>query len=163
MIEIRQATPDEAVIASEILTEAASWLIERSEPLWPLDSLTPEKFGPVAERGELYLAWLEGEAVGTISFQWEDKPFWPDVPAGESAFFHKVAVRRKAAGQGVAQAMIAWATEKARVAGMKYLRMDTAFERPKLRAVYEAMGFEYVGEKQVGQFHVALYELPLFR
>lgn len=161
MIEIRQATPGEAALASEILSEAASWLIERGEPLWPLDSLTPEKFRPVAERGELYLAWLEGEAVGTISFQWEDQPFWPEAPAGESAFFHKLAVRRKAAGQGVAQALIAWAIEKARAAGMKYLRMDTAFERPKLRAVYEKLGFQYAGEKIVGPFHVALYELAL--
>jgi hypothetical protein len=57
--------------------------------------------------------------------------------------------------------MILWAIEKAKAAGMKYLRMDTAFDRPKLRALYESLGFEYVGEKTVGQFHVALYQMPI--
>lgn len=160
-LEIRRATPEQAALASAILTEAAAWLIGRGEKLWEPEWLTPEKLRPVAERGELYLAWLEGEPVGTITLQWEDEPFWPDVPAGESAFFHKLAVRRGVAGHGVSRALVGWALEQARAAGKRYLRMDCAAERPKLRAFYESLGFEYHSDWWLGSFHAARYQLEL--
>jgi GNAT superfamily N-acetyltransferase len=160
-IEVRPASLEESALASSILTEAARWLIAKGEPLWPVEWLTPERFRSVAERGELFLAWEGSEAVGTITYQLEDKPFWPHVERGESAFFHKVAVRRRVARQGVARAMVEWAIEKARGDDLPYLRMDTHSKRPKLRAFYEELGFVYVEEKVVNGFDVALYELRL--
>lgn len=161
MIQILQASPEQAHLAVEILLEAVYWLNAKGEPLWQPDELPLEKFVATAERGELFLAFLEGEAVGTLTFQLEDKPFWPKLKYGESTFFHKVAVRRRVAGQGIARAMIEWAIERSRALGVSHLRMDTAFARPKLRAFYEDLGFVYAGDKMVWPHHVALYELPL--
>lgn len=131
------------------------------QPLWNPVQFTEEWALGAVERGELYLGCQGDEAVGTITFQYEDKTYWPDVLEGESAFFHKLAVRRSAAGSGVSKVLVNWAIEKARAEGKPYLRMDTHFERPKLRAFYESLGFECVGEKTVGEFYVALYEMRL--
>lgn len=160
-LEIRQATPEQIGLSSSILTEAALWAISIGQPLWKPEMLTEERLRPNLERGEIFLAWLGGEAVGNIFFQWEDKPFWPHLRRGESAFFHKVAVRRKVAGQGVARAMVEWAIEKARAEGAPYLRMDTHAKRPKLIRFYEELGFVFVEEKVVGGLEVALYEMKL--
>lgn len=164
-LEIRPASLEEVGVACDILQEAAKWLMDRGETLWHLDELTPERFHPVAGRGELFLAYLRSRAVGTFTYQLSDPLFWPDVPAGTSAFMHKVAVRREAAGQGVAAAMVAWARVRARASGLCYLRLDTDFGRPKLRGIYERLGFTCVGEKHLTRLgyplHVALYELKL--
>ncbi len=155
------ATPENAHFAAEILIEASEWAIAQGQPLWNPEQFTQEWARGGVERGELYLGWLEAKAVGTITFQYHDKAYWPEVPEGESAFFHKLAVRRSVAGLGVSRALVAWAIEKARTEGKSYLRMDTHFERPKLRSFYESLGFQDVGEKTVGGLHLALYEMRL--
>ncbi len=110
---------------------------------------------------------MNSRAVGTFTYQLSDLLFWPQIPAGTSAFLHKVAIRRKVAGQGVAAAMVAWAKEQAKAAGLSYLRLDTDFNRPKLRSFYERLGFTCVGEKHLTRLgyplHVALYELSCAR
>lgn len=162
---MRPASVEEAAVASDILSEAARWLTARGETLWHLNELTPEQLFPVARQGELFLAYRQGQAVGTLIYQHADPLFWPEVPAGISAFVHKVAVRREVAGQGVPAAMLAWAQERARAEGLSFLRLDTDFNRAKLRSFYEGLGFVYVGEKRVTRMgyslHVALYELRL--
>ncbi|WP_297860390.1 GNAT family N-acetyltransferase [Meiothermus sp.] len=164
-LKIKPASLEEVEVACDILQEAARWLMARGETLWHLDELTPEHFRPVAQQGELFLAYLNLRAVGTFTYQLSDPLFWPRIPAGTSAFLHKVAVRREVAGQGVAIAMVAWAKEQARAAGLSYLRLDTDFNRPKLRSFYERLGFTCVGAKQLTRLgyplHVALYELKL--
>jgi len=100
-----------------------------------------------------------------LTYQPTDPLFWLEVPAGTSAFLHKVAIWREVAGWGVAVAMIAWAKARAKAGGLSFLRLDTDFNRPKLRSLYEGLGFTYVGEKRLTRlgypFHVALYELKL--
>jgi len=158
---IAPATLENAHLASEILIEAAQWAIALGQPLWNPGIFTQDWARGGVERGELYLGWQAGEAVGTLTFQYQDTAYWPEVPLGESAFFHKLAVRRSVAGTGVARALVAWAIAKARAEGKRYLRLDTHFERPKLRAFYESLGFHYVGEKTVPPYRLALYEMPL--
>lgn len=41
--------------------------------------------------------------------------------------------------------MLAWAQERARAEGLAFLRLDTDFNRPKLRSFYEGLGFVCVG------------------
>ena len=50
-------------MASEILTEAACWLIERGEPLWQPEDLRAELLRPLVETGSLHLVRYY-EAVG---------------------------------------------------------------------------------------------------
>ena len=160
-LTVRPATLDEAPAASAILTEAARWLVSIDQPLWAPAHVTPEMLRPHAERGELHLALLHGDdPVGTMLLQWDDPTYWPHVPAGESAFVHRFAVRRKVAGGGVSGALLAFAEAAARAAGKRYLRLDCA-PRPRLCHVYESAGFRFHARRDMGAYVTHLYEKPL--
>ncbi len=162
-LQVRQAEPHEAGLVSSVLTEAAEWLRERGTPMWRADELSPERVAADVARGDFFVADREGGIAGVVKFQWEDELFWPDVPAGEAAYVHRLAVRRASAGGGVASALLQWAAERARSLGRDYLRLDCEASRPRLREVYERFGFRYHSDRVVGPYFVARYELPLVR
>jgi GNAT superfamily N-acetyltransferase len=104
---------------------------------------------------------VKGVPAGAIRFQEQDLLFWPDIPQADSAFVHRLVVRRAFKGQGVSQALLAWSVARARSLGKQYLRLDCDADRPKLRAVYEAFGFRLHSYRQVGPYYVGRYELPV--
>ncbi|MDH3494897.1 MAG: GNAT family N-acetyltransferase, partial [Acidobacteriota bacterium] len=89
-----------------------------------------------------------------------DPEYWDDVPHEDSSFVHRVAVRRKYAGKGLARKMIEWAKNRARDEGKRFLRLDCA-DRPKLREVYEKMGFIFHSVKRRSPYNVIRYEFDL--
>ena len=82
----------------------------------------------------------------------------PDVPQTESAFVHRLAVRRRFAGGGISSALLDWAVERARLLGRDYLRLDCEASRPRLRAFYERFGFRHHSDREVGPYYVSRYE-----
>ena len=107
----------------------------------------------VAQRGDLL--------AGVLKFQLEDPLFWPDLPQGEAAFVHRLAIRRQFAGAGVSTALLKWAADRAQSIGRAYLRLDCEASRPRLRAFYERCGFRHHSDRHVGPYFVSRYELPL--
>lgn len=159
------ATETDLEAASSILTEAANWRLERGIPIWKPEHFTVEMLKPVVERNEMILAQYEGEYIGVLYFQWEDERLWPDVPAGESAFLHRIAIRRRASGQGVLHEMIRWAGEKTKNAGRQYLRLDCDGNTPRLCAHYESLGFkrhnQTLMETPIGPYLMTHYQIDL--
>ncbi|MDR2686233.1 MAG: DNA-3-methyladenine glycosylase [Oscillospiraceae bacterium] len=161
--------------AIDIMREAARWQIGRGTPLWGLETLTRARLDNPA--GEFIVAWADGtqrsdgappHAAACCLLSFEDKLFWPEIPAGASGFLHKLAVRRKFAGTGVAARLAAHAERLCREKGVPMLRLDTDLRRPKLCAIYEGLGFRRVGvramrlpQEGLGQCDVALYEKTL--
>ncbi len=160
-LEIVRADLSEVEVAASILREAERWLESRDKPLWPLDMLTAEALEPTARDGDLYLAKQGGRAVATCVLQWEDAVFWPEIPRGESAFLHRLAVRRCVGGKGVAPAILVWAAERARDAGCTTLRLDCSASHPGLWAYYEAAGFRRNGERRLGFYRAVRFEQRL--
>ena len=158
---IRQAERADLECVSGILTEAATWLEELGNRLWTLDELLPEQILDDVCKGLYFLAERDGQAVGTLRYQLEDELFWPDVPPGESAFVHRVAVRRQYAGGKISTELLQWAVARTAALGRQYLRLDCEAARPKLREVYERFGFRYHSDRQVGPLLVARYEYPI--
>ena len=160
-ITIRQAIEGDAASVAAILGEAAEWLIARGTPMWRGEELTPQRIAADIAAGEFFIAEAGGGPVGTLKFQWEDPLFWPDQPEGEAAYIHRLAIRRSASGGGVSRALMDWAAARAREAGRRVLRLDCEASRTRLREVYEAFGFRFHSEREVGPYHVSRYELPL--
>jgi hypothetical protein len=123
-ISIRQTKASDTQTVSSILQEAATWLIIRGTPLWKTDELTPDMIGADVSSGLFWLADVDGTSAGCLRFQMEDRLFWPDVPPQESAFIHRLAVRRQFAGGAVSGALIDWAKGHAVRLGKRYLRLD---------------------------------------
>jgi orotate phosphoribosyltransferase/GNAT superfamily N-acetyltransferase len=160
---IRQATPQDTETVSEILGEAARWLQESGTPMWKGDELSPARIADDVTNGSFYVAECDGEIAGTIKFQLEDTLFWPDVSQAESAFVHRLAVRRRFAGGAVSMALMSWAVERARTLGRRYLRLDCEASRARLRKVYERFGFRHHSDRHVGPYFVSRYQFEIER
>jgi GNAT superfamily N-acetyltransferase len=160
-IEVRQAMLTDADTVSAILVEAATWLESRNSRMWRANELISERISKDVEDGLFFLADIQGEPVGTIKFQLSDLTFWPDVPDGESAFIHRLAVRRRFAGGTVSSALLSWAVERTRTLGRQSLRLDCEASRAKLRAVYERFGFQHHSDRHVGPYTVSRYQFVL--
>jgi GNAT superfamily N-acetyltransferase len=155
---IWQATRQDTEKVAEILCEAARWLERSGMAMWRDDELVPSRITADVDSGLFFIADCDGEAAGVIKFQLEDGQFWPDVPQSESAFVHRLAVRRRFAGGEISSALLNWAVERARSLRRDYLRLDCEASRPKLRAVYERFGFIHHSDRQVGPYFVSRYE-----
>ncbi|HUD45692.1 MAG TPA: GNAT family N-acetyltransferase [Candidatus Baltobacteraceae bacterium] len=160
-VSIRQAGPDDAQTVSGILTEAARWLEDRGMTMWRDGELTAASVAADVAAGLFHLAEADLEPAGTIKFQLQDKLFWPDIRQEESAFIHRLAVRRKFAGRAISTALLQWAVERARGLECRYLRLDCEAARPRLRAVYEGFGFRHHSDRQVGPYFVSRYEYAI--
>ena len=146
---------------SSILSEAAEWLAQSGTPMWKGDELAPARIADDVANGLFHVAECDGEIAGTIKFQLEDNLFWPDVSQAESAYVHRLAVRRRYAGGVVSSTMLRWAVERARVLGRRYLRLDCEASRVRLRKVYEQFGFRHHSDRHVGPYFVSRYEFEV--
>ncbi|MEA5606033.1 GNAT family N-acetyltransferase [Nostoc sp. UHCC 0252] len=160
-ISIRQATIQDTVIVSDVLLEAALWLQERGVPLWGDSELSLESISEDVANGLYFIAECDGEPAGTIKFQLEDLLFWPDISQEESAFLHRLAIRRQYSGGKVSLALLAWAVKHAQTFGKRYLRLDCDASRPPLKALYENFGFRHHSDRQVGPYFVSRYEYEI--
>ena len=161
-VEIRVASALDAAAVADVLMDAAQWLADSGMSMWQMDELNATAIAADVEQGAFFLAWVAGEAAGTVRFQLEDPLFWPDAPSSDAAYVHRLAVRRRFAGSGVSTALLTWAADHARANGRRVLRLDCAASRVKLRALYERFGFRYHSDREVGPYVVARYEYFLF-
>jgi len=155
---VRQATLEDVSTVSIILNEAALWLEQQNMALWGEAEVSPEVVCQDIEAGLFYVGFYEGSAAGVVKFQTEDLLFWSDIPHEDSAFIHRLAVRRSFAGGLVSTALMKWAVEHSRELGKRYLRLDCEADRSRLRLVYERFGFRHHSDQQVGRYYVARYE-----
>ena len=158
LISIRAAQEKDTQSVLEVLQEAAFWLESRGESMWKADEISLQSIAPDVASGMFSLAECESQVAGVMKFQLEDTLFWPDVPLGEASYVHRLAVRRRFAGEGVSTALLQWATIRTRELGRPFLRLDCEAARPKVRAVYEGFGFRHHSDRQVGPYFVARYE-----
>ncbi|PYR80617.1 MAG: N-acetyltransferase [Acidobacteria bacterium] len=163
-IVVRQATADDTRALVDILTEALQW-VERLDGtiMWVEGELEEGLVRAEAEAGMFVVAEAEGRIIGAVRFQLEDQLFWPDIDGSDSAFVHRLAVRRSHAGQGVSTALLQWAVDRARALGKRYLRLDCDADRPRLRTLYERFGFRLHSYRQVGAYFVSRYELQILQ
>lgn len=160
--EVRQASATEAAIVEAILVETARWVDALGEVMWEEDELAPAHISAEVAAGQFYLAMAGDEPAGIIRFQLTDTLFWPDLPDDDqSAFVHRLAVRRRFKGQSVSTALLQWAVDHARSLGRSHLRLDCDKSRPKLMALYERFGFTRHDFRRVGPYYVARYYYAL--
>ena len=158
---IRQARPDESALVAEVLTSAAAGLAQRGEALWDLSEVGEAAIQEHVRAGMYFIATDDEGPVGVFRFQLEDRHFWPEIPAGSSAFLHKLAVHPRMQGRGIAQKLLAHACESARHKGLPYLRLDCMHGRPRLSAVYQRFGFRHHSDKQLGAQLFERYEIAV--
>jgi GNAT superfamily N-acetyltransferase len=160
-VTVRQAMPVDAATIQDMLEEAAQWVDALGVVMWEEGELVPGRVDREIAAGQFFIAEIDGDPAGAVRFQLEDRLFWPDLEGDDSAFIHRLVVRRRFKGHGVSTALMQWAVERAKSIGKSYLRLDTDASRPKLRELYERFGFQFHSFRQVGAYYVARYLYPL--
>jgi GNAT superfamily N-acetyltransferase len=161
VIAIRAAAPADIPAIQSMLLEAAAWVDALGVVMWEENELAPDHVAAEVAAGQFVIAEVDGTAAGAVRFQTEDRLFWPDMPQDASAFVHRLVVRRRFQKQGVSDALLQWAAERARALGKTHLRLDCDAHRRRLRAFYERAGFRIHSYRQVGAYYVARYEYRL--
>ena len=163
-ITVRQAQAADATLVQDMLEEAAKWVDALGEIMWEEGELAPGRVDDEIAAGLFFIAEMNSDPAGIVKFQLEDRLFWPDLSQenqDDSAFIHRLVVRRRYKGLGISSALMQWAVSRASAQGKRYLRLDCDASRPKLRRLYEGFGFEFHSFRQVGAYYVARYEYPL--
>lgn len=142
-----------------LLDEATGWVGERGYEQWPLPFPRDELAAGI-ERGEVYVAELDGDAVATVTLLWDDPIYWGARPP-DAAYVHKLAVSRACAGRRIGQNLVEWADSTAAAAGRQFLRLDCLRDNPGIRAYYERLGFEHRGDLEVNGRGMSIYERPV--
>jgi GNAT superfamily N-acetyltransferase len=160
-IIVRQATTTDTPLLEEMLLEAARWVDALGVVMWEEGELVREEIQSDVDAGSYYLAEADGQLAGAVRFQLEDRLFWPDLEGEDSAFVHRLVVRRAFKGRGISTVLLSWAVAHARAFGCRWLRLDCDADRTKLRELYERFGFRLHSYRYVTSYYVARYEYPI--
>lgn len=159
-IEIRF---NEMQAAIAVMREVAAWGREQGYRLWPDEWLTPEELLTMDARPENFcIGLMDGEIACAFLLQWKDSEYWPDAPAFEAAYLHKLCVRRTFAGMGMTRFVVDAVRTECRERGVRYIRLDTALDEQTIRKIYLKAGFKIVDiiDHPNGR-STALYELEV--
>lgn len=153
-IRIAIAGPADVARVADVLDEAARWLRLHGIRQWP--AAFPRDWVASRVRDvDVYLAWRDGEAVGTFSLQAVDAELWGERP-DDALYLHSLAVRRGYSGLG--RQLLSWSEGTAGAAGRRYLRLDCRADNPALCGYYERAGYLRRGDAAAGWYRAALYE-----
>ena len=155
-MNVRRCQAHDVAAVARLLDEATLWVGERGYEQWPLPFPRAE-IAAAIERGEVYVAELDGRVVATVTLLWDDPQYWPGKPP-DGAYVHKLAVSRACSGQRIGRAIVAWADATAARAGRDFLRLDCLRDNPGIRAYYERLGFEHRGDLVVNGRGMSIYE-----
>lgn len=159
--EIVRARADELDTILTVLDEAAEWLVTKSiAGPWIPGSFSRQTFANQIARGEVYVAKLGEETVGTITLQWSDELFWPKAPS-DAGYVHKLALRPAYLRRGFGLQMLEWAERVSKAAGKNFLRLDCLAENGKIRSYYENLGFIHQGDVEIEGWKASLYQKKL--
>jgi GNAT superfamily N-acetyltransferase len=160
-LRIRQAQTSEVGLVAQVLTSAAEKLNATGQHLWDAAETSEAAVLAHVRAGKYHIALESDGPVGVFRFQLEDGYFWPEIPAGTSAFIHKLAIRPEKQGHNLARVLLQHACELTAQHSRRFLRLDCVSGRPKLRAGYEDFGFRHHSELKLGNAVFDRFELEV--
>ena len=107
-VRIVRARPGDLDTVLSILEGAARWLVSRGIDQWRPGSFSRQRIADRIMCGELNLAELGRQAIGTLSLQWSDEETWGRAPK-DAGYVHGLAIRRGFAGRGLGRELLRWA------------------------------------------------------
>jgi GNAT superfamily N-acetyltransferase len=165
---VRPASAQDLGVAVDILEEAAAWVAARGQDGWGPGTFRDEAgdgrwvLREALDAGELFLAWMAGQAVGTVTLQSADAVYWPGaVDLADARYVHRLAVSRAASGLGIGRALLGWSEDQTAESGRPFVRLDCPARSPFLRAYYLTAGYGFRGDVTVGAFRASLFEKAL--
>lgn len=149
MFTVKNDRPD---VFLSILREVGQWLADGGQPLWAIDTLTPENIFDTYAQGNSYVLYADDEPAATVILQWKDPLYYPDVPDNTVGIIHKLAIRRAFAGQNLFQPILDFCRDECHKRGIHEIQLETDATRPALMRFYERYGFVPLYQKTISEF-----------
>src|SRR3982074_1852117 len=144
---VTRAAPQQVPLVYSLLNEAARWLTGRDISQWPYPY--PEHVVRASvNRQDTFLAWQDGQPVGTFAIYWDDPQFWGEQPP-DAGYMHRLAIAPTARGTGLGARVLDWAAGHVAAHGRQGIRLDCGAANAPLRAVYEGRGFRHVRDVEL--------------
>lgn len=160
MLPVR-AVPADVDAIHALRRSLEDWMAAHGTVQWPRGSLARERIASQVDAGEWHV--VRDDELGltaTVRLLWSDREFWGDdlTPA---VYVHGLMVDRRAAGRGLGAALLDWAAERGREAGVQVFRLDCRTTSSVLHDYYGSYGFRAVGQVDFADFSCTLLELRL--
>lgn len=157
-----QATAADAPAIHALRRSLEEWMAARGIDQWTVGSVPLERVAAQVAEGQWWVVRDDEGVRGCFRLLDADLEYWDD-DATPALYVHGLMVDRRASGTGLGRAMVEWAGEQARAAGVTWLRLDHRASNPHLDDVYRSWGFEPVGETEKPGFAVVLMQRPVAR
>ena len=134
-------------------------------PKWSSAHPSDDGISTAIAAGEQYICVENGKTLGAVVLNenpegcYEAGDWSRDLKPGEFLVVHALAVDPLVARKGVGRFMVEQCVKMARKGGCKALRLDVVPGNVPARRLYEKMGFEYVGTRDLRR---NIDEIPVF-
>lgn len=147
--------------AIEIMREVSEWGRKQGFRVWLEEWLTKDRLLTTDNCEEdFYVGKVDGIDACCMIIQWQDQEYWPEAPRDEAAYIHKLCVRREFAGKGILTEVLQWLKLECKSRGVRYIRLDTGWDKEKVKQIYLGLGFRIVKKLDYeNNRSMALYEL----
>lgn len=160
-LKYRKIRIDEDEEVFLMLKKSAEWLNEKGIDYWQSWLNPQEKYKEWILEGlrkdEFYFAEDAKGIVGVYRLQFEDEIFWGK-RTDLSGYIHSFTTKREHSGQGIGKIILKDIEKELYNKGIRYLRLDCGSQVRGLCKYYEDYGFEAVGEVELFDELLTLYE-----
>jgi ribosomal protein S18 acetylase RimI-like enzyme len=150
MTQLRMVSADVADLARyiDLLEEVAGWLASRGIRQWRPGSfrLSRDYYAESIRHGEVHLAFVGQELVGTLRLLLREPVVWPEIVEDDAVYVYNLAVRRSWDGNRFGARMLEWAADRAASIGRRYVRLDCMADNRFLAEYYVRAGFDEGGQ-----------------
>ncbi|HVF30609.1 MAG TPA: GNAT family N-acetyltransferase [Pyrinomonadaceae bacterium] len=144
MVNIRRAIPDDSeTIASLILEAFAPFEAEYTPGAFEYTTPKADAIRPRFEEGPIWIAELEGSAVGTVS----------GMPDAGRFYIRSMAIKPTVQRGGIGQLLLDTLVAYARENGFERLYLYTTYVLPGAKRLYEKNGFYVLRETPPEEWH----------
>lgn len=154
-LSVLKAEPQDLPSLVAIMDEATRYKAGRGDFSWGREGNSAPRVSGALARGEMFVVRQAGEAVGTVSLQWDDERYWGVQPP-VAGYLHGLALRDAFRGAGLGRRVIDWAAAHVAAQGRHWLRLDCGAGNTGLCHYYEEQGFSVAGRQVFASGHVAV-------
>src|SRR6266508_4917694 len=144
---VRPAADGDVDALIGLRTEAEKWLRDQAIRQWTDDyhDYARDVLRSAVEAGTAWVVEDDGLVVATISMNGPDPDFWdPEDEPDSALYLGKMIVARSHAGRDLGDALMNWASLRARGMGKRWMRIDVRRDTKRLHRYYLDRGWIYV-------------------
>ena len=148
-MRIRLATQGDLASLALLVRRVVPLMRAEGNLQWDDSYPNAEVFGQDIQRGQLWIAEIDGHIAGVVAITGDPEPDYiqADWDHTEAALVvHRLAVDPEFRGAGVAKALMLQAEEVAQQNGFSAIRIDTNIENQATQRLFPRLGYRFAGE-----------------